>query len=109
MSNFKNLETIDEWLDSELDDGCRELLKGEQIVQNVSNAIHNDRISKKMSQKDYAAWLGISQAMISKIENANFNPTIEALSKIAYKLDFEFALDFGPSSKISMSSLKSQK
>ncbi len=52
------------------------------------------RKNKKMTQKQLAEKLGVSQMMVSKLENGGFNPTVKLLNRIAYALGGKFSIDF---------------
>lgn len=52
----------------------------------LSRQIIKKRLEKKMSQQELAKKSGTTQAIISKIENSNFNPTINLLERISYGL-----------------------
>ena len=47
-----------------------------------------------LSQAELAKRLGISQAMVSKIETGSVNLSIKVLAKIAAKLDAELRISF---------------
>ena len=47
-----------------------------------------------MTQKDLANKLEITQAMVSKLESGEYNPSIEFLFKISKKLNWKFELTF---------------
>ena len=47
-----------------------------------------------MTQKDLANKLNITQAMVSKLESGEYNPSIGFLFKISKKLDWKFELTF---------------
>lgn len=96
MANFEYANMIKAHLEAELEKGGRQYRNSEKILQTISSVIYMDRREKKLTQKAYANSVGVSQVMISKIESGNYNPTIEFLSKLAYKLNFTFKINFGP-------------
>lgn len=100
MADFENANRFKAYLETELDKGGREYLNSAEILQTVSLVIYRDRKDKKLTQKEYAKSVGVSQVMISKIESGNYNPTIEFLSKLAYKLNFTFKINFGPADNV---------
>lgn len=61
-----------------------------QIVEAIISA----RQTKRMSQQDLANVTGIDRADISKIENANANPTIETLNRLAEGLGKKLIIQF---------------
>ena len=46
----------------------------------------------EMSQKELAEKLGVSQAMVSKLESGEYNPTIKKLCELFQKLDLDMKL-----------------
>ena len=64
------------------------------LLAKISNRIIKERLDKQMSQVEFAKYLGVTQAMVSKWESEQYNFTIEALVKIFYKLDLKLDVDF---------------
>jgi transcriptional regulator with XRE-family HTH domain len=64
------------------------------IYYNISKAIFKYRVNENLTQKALATKLGITQAMVSKLESGIYNYTIEQLWKIATKLGFDFDIRF---------------
>jgi len=56
------------------------------IYYKVSTAIFMYRTKHKLSQKMLAEKLGVTQAMVSKLESGNYNYTIEQIWKVSQKL-----------------------
>lgn len=56
-------------------------------LSEISMAITRERISRNMNQQEFAEFMGVSQGMVSKWENGDYNFTIEKLAEIASKLD----------------------
>lgn len=52
------------------------------------------RLAKKMSQRDLAKKLNTTQAVISRIETMNANPSLSLLKRIAKVLDTSLQLNF---------------
>jgi len=52
------------------------------------------RLNRKMSQRDLAKKLKTSQAVISRIETMNANPSLNLLKRIASVLDAKLTLNF---------------
>ncbi len=83
MNDFSN---IDELLKKAKNQMIKETTKYNEeydIVQEVCTLIVKTRNELSMTQKELSMITGISQANISKIENATYNPTIVTLKKIA--------------------------
>ena len=64
------------------------------ILVDIACKIINYRLDNDMTQKDLADKLDITQAMVSKLESGEYNPSIEFLFKISKKLGWEFGLTF---------------
>ena len=56
----------------------------------------NERIKRNMTQTQIAKVVGVGQAILSKIENAEARPTLKTISSIAKKLGYELKLEFRP-------------
>ena len=52
-----------------------------------------------MTQKAFAEFMGVTQAMVSKWESADYNFTIETIAQISEKLNFTFDIEFIPESE----------
>lgn len=68
-------------------------------IAKVSAYICKKRNELKMTQKEFAKMMNVSQGMISKWESANYNFTIETISYIAEKLNATFDIEFMPESE----------
>lgn len=64
------------------------------LLVDIACKIINYRLDNDMTQKDLANKLDITQAMISKIESGEYNPTVEFLFKISKKLGWKFGITF---------------
>ena len=60
----------------------------------IIEAIVEARYNKKLSQQDLADITGIDRADISKIENANANPTLDTLKRLAEGLGKKLVIEF---------------
>ncbi|MBC8275559.1 MAG: helix-turn-helix transcriptional regulator [Chloroflexi bacterium] len=54
------------------------------------------RMELKMSQEDLAAKVGTGQAVISRLESGNANPTLASLAEIAKALDADLRIELKP-------------
>lgn len=81
-------------IDELASDEAKEGLELDDILVNISLKLINFRINNDMTQKELANKLGISQAMISKLESGDYNPSVEQLWKISKKLGWKFAVVF---------------
>ncbi len=59
-------------------------------------AIVKRRMELKITQKDLAEKLGTGQAVISRIEKGNANPTLASLREIATALDADLHISLEP-------------
>lgn len=58
-------------------------------IQKLANTVQEKRKAKKLSQANVAEATGINRALISRIENADFMPSIEQLEALSAALGFE--------------------
>lgn len=68
-------------------------LDSEALLVDIACQFIKYRAEKKLTQKDMAKKLGMTQAMISKLESGNYNPTVKMLFEIAQKLSWNFKLE----------------
>ncbi len=66
----------------------------DDILVDIAVKIIQYRIKNNLSQKELTQKLGISQAMVSKLESGDYNPTVKMLYEIAKKLGFELEIEF---------------
>lgn len=62
-------------------------IKTTVALAKISGQIERCRIDMHMSQKEFATYMGVSQSMVSKWENSEYNFTIEALNEICEKVN----------------------
>lgn len=79
---------------SDVDDETNQEFEISDILVDIACKIINYRLDNDMTQKDLANKLNITQAMVSKLESGEYNPSIEFLFKISKKLDWKFELTF---------------
>lgn len=84
----------DAWslIDELADEQTKERFELDDILYDISMKIFDYRISKGWTQKQLAEKLNIKQAMVSKLESGEYNPTVEQLWKISKKLGWSFGL-----------------
>jgi DNA-binding XRE family transcriptional regulator len=75
-------------------DEAKERFELDDILVGISLKLIHYRINNNITQKELANVLGISQAMISKLESGDYNPSIEQLWKISKKLGWKFEVVF---------------
>ena len=69
-----------------------EKLTAKQLSR-ISSAIQKERLDRKMSQEEFAKFMGVSQGMISKWENGEYNFSISSLTKICSKLGLQLSVN----------------
>lgn len=79
-------------IDEIADEETKESFALDDMLYDISVKIFDYRTSKGWTQKQLAEMLGIKQAMVSKLESGNYNPTIEQLWKISKKLGWTFKI-----------------
>ncbi len=89
-----NLSEFQDYLDSALKN-C-ELNKDDvsYLRKSISTQIISRRNEMGITQKELSGLTGIKQSNISKIENADYNITIEVLEKIANALNCKVQITF---------------
>jgi transcriptional regulator with XRE-family HTH domain len=78
------------------DDSTEEEIELFDILYDISTKIYDYRINNNLTQQQLAKRLGIRQAMVSKLESGEYNPTIEFLWNIALKLGVNFDININP-------------
>lgn len=68
------------------------------VLSDVSNAIIRERIRRNMTQSEFAALLGVTQAQVSKWENEDVNFSLRKLSEISAKLNLRLSCTLTPRS-----------
>ncbi len=62
------------------------------IYYNISTAIFDYRMRKTLSQTQLANKLGVTQAMVSKLESGDYNYSVEQLWKVSQKLGLKLTI-----------------
>lgn len=60
----------------------------------IVQAIIDARVKKKISQEELAKRMGTGQAVISRLENANANPSLALIKRLAEALDLKVEIHF---------------
>jgi DNA-binding XRE family transcriptional regulator len=89
MINKELLVEANSFFDKE-DDVFRREIEVELLLVDIASEFIKYRVAKDISQKELAKILGITQAMVSKLESGDYNPTIKFLFEICQKLDWDF-------------------
>ncbi len=82
-----------DWINDTSKD-TQELFELDDLLYNFSITLFDYRNNRNMNQKQLAEILNVSQAMISKLESGEYNPSLAQLWKIAKKLDLDFKITF---------------
>ncbi|ABI68845.1 helix-turn-helix transcriptional regulator [Syntrophomonas wolfei] len=94
MIDIRNLPDAWEMIDRLGGEEAKEKDELYDIYYRISTALFDYRLKHGLSQKKLADKLGVTQAMVAKMESGDYNYTIEQLWKIANKLGFRFSIDF---------------
>ena len=78
-----------------------------EVLAKISATIFKARIDRGLTQKEFASLLGVSQSMISKWESEDYNFSVEALSNICDKLDWDMSVEMKPRSSNSFRKINS--
>ena len=93
MANKKDLVAASTFFDNENKEMVHELDVSEMLVDIACEFIKY-RASHNMTQGELAEKLDITQAMVSKLESGDYNPTVRMLYEIAQKMGWEFNIEF---------------
>lgn len=75
-------------------DECKQQMELDDMLVDIACEFIHYRVKNKMSQKELAEKLQITQAMVSKLESGEYNPTVKMLFEIAQKLSWKFSVQF---------------
>lgn len=70
-------------IDSISSNYSKEEIKAADVLSAISCRISEERIKRRLSQKAFAKAVGVTQQMVSKWENGDYNFTITSLVKIS--------------------------
>jgi transcriptional regulator with XRE-family HTH domain len=91
------MRTFDAYLNKKLEDPeFRAEYEALEPEYAIIAAIVEARKSSGLTQKELAQRTGIAQGDISKIENANANPSLDTLKRLAAGMDMRLNLQFLP-------------
>lgn len=65
----------------------------EGLLVDIASEIINYRVENNITQRELADRLEISQAMVSKLESGEYNPSVEFLFNISKKLGLELVVE----------------
>lgn len=64
------------------------------IQSNIAATIASKRVARGMNQKEFAAFMGVSQGMVSRWESGETNFNLKTIVEIASKLDISLQSPF---------------
>lgn len=67
-----------------------------KLLGKISAAIAGKRMKLDMTQKEFAAYMNVSQGMVSRWEGGDYNFSIRALAEVAERLDLELSVNMSP-------------
>lgn len=91
-TNTKNLGNANDFF-NELSESTKLELELEKLLIDIACKFINYRAQHNLTQKDLAKKLKITQAMISKLESGDYNPTVKMLYDISHKLSWDFNIN----------------
>lgn len=62
------------------------------VIADIAVKIHNKRKELKLTQKEFAGLVGVSQGMVSKWESGEYNFSLESIIGLFDKLEIPFML-----------------
>ncbi|MBO5247497.1 MAG: helix-turn-helix domain-containing protein [Eubacterium sp.] len=76
----------------------------------ISARIERCRLEMGMTQHEFAKYMGVTQGMVSKWENREYNFTIRSLNEICQKIDLELTVSLDkPCSRVDYKIIKWEK
>lgn len=75
-------------------------IKSAMVIADISEKITEERISRGMTQKQFAEFMGVTQGMVSKWESSEYNFTIESLANIFDKLNLDFNFEINKETQL---------
>lgn len=76
----------------DIDEETKQEFELSDILVDIACKIINYRLDNNITQKELADRLNITQAMVSKLESGEYNPSIEFLFKVSSKLGWKLQL-----------------
>ena len=76
-----------------VDDMSKTDIKSTVALARISATIERKRLDKEMTQKEFAAFMGVTQGMVSKWESRDYNFTIRSLNEICEKLGLNLLVE----------------
>lgn len=92
MESQKMLLNASSFFEKETDEFKKEMEISDLLVD-IACEFLKYRAENEMTQKDLAQELNMTQAMVSKLESGDYNPTVKMLYEIAQKLSWNFKIE----------------
>lgn len=93
MSELIRLESPYKIVEKYASEEDKKYFELDDILVNIALSLINYRIKNNLTQKELAQKLGMTQAMVSKLESGEYNPTVKMLYEISKTLGLEFKLE----------------
>ena len=90
MNNSNQSSTIDQLVNVLTANLSAADIKTAIVTSDISFRITKERVNRRMTQKEFAEYMGVTQAMVSKWESGDYNFTIGSIAKIFEKLKLSF-------------------
>lgn len=92
-----NVVSFEDLLGQQLEDpGFREDWEKTALARSVADQVIRYRIEHDLSQRALAQKLGVSQAVVGRLELGEHEPKISTLSRLAQKLGLRFSIEIHP-------------
>lgn len=98
MANNNNLVGAREFFDNESFEFKKEM-EVETLLVDIACEFIKYRDKHGLTQRELADKLQITQAMVSKLESGDYNPSVKMLFEIAQKLEWNFKIEFNEMDK----------
>ena len=69
------------------------------LAREFADVILRYRIDEKLSQRQLAKRLGVSQPRVAKLESGEHNPSVDTIVSVVRQLGVEFAIDIAPADR----------
>ena len=90
-----DMTTFEDLLEKQLQSpSFKKLWEESKPQRRLTMQLIKTRLEKKMSQKELAQKAGTTQAVVSRIENMNANPSLKFMQKLARALDKKLVIEF---------------
>lgn len=88
----KDMISAIDFINEYSDDTTKSRFELDDLLYDISLKIFDYRMQNDLSQKELAKKLEVTQAMVSKLESGQYNPTVEQLWKISKRLNLNLVV-----------------